>query len=183
LKDALLARVVATAAWITAALAILGLLSPTVAALDSLAINIGNVRLSVLLGIKVALVVAILLWAALALARLIRVRIQYVAGLSPSVQVLAGNLIKIALVSVALLIGLNIVGIDLTALTVFSGGRRRGCRLRPAERIEFHQRHHSAALAIDKAGRRDRGRQHVRARSPILVYVMSRCAVVTGKNT
>ncbi len=36
-------------------------------------------------------------------------------------QVLAGNLIKIALVSVALLIGLNIVGIDLTALTVFSG--------------------------------------------------------------
>ena len=106
---------------VTAALAILGLLSPTVAALDSLAITIGNVRLSVLLGIKAALVVAILLWAALGLARLIRVRIQHVAGLSPSVQVLAGNLIKIELVSVALLIGINIVGIDLTALTVFSG--------------------------------------------------------------
>jgi small-conductance mechanosensitive channel len=37
------------------------------------------------------------------------------------VQVLTGNLIKIALVCVALVIGLNTVGIDLTAFTVFSG--------------------------------------------------------------
>src|SRR5207248_695723 len=42
-------------------------------------------------------------------------------GLSPSVQALAGNLLKIVLVTLAFLIGLNTVGIDLTALTVFSG--------------------------------------------------------------
>src|SRR5207248_11579460 len=42
-------------------------------------------------------------------------------GLSPSVQALAGNLLKIVLVTLALLIGLNTVGIDLTAFAVFSG--------------------------------------------------------------
>jgi small-conductance mechanosensitive channel len=121
LRDALLARLVATAAFVVAALAILGLLAPTAAALDSIAINLGKVRLSLLLAIKAAAVVAILLWAALGLARLIHARLQHFAGLSPSIQVLTGNLIRIALVSVALLIGLDIVGIDLTAFTVFSG--------------------------------------------------------------
>jgi small-conductance mechanosensitive channel len=63
----------------------------------------------------------VLLWAALALANLIGIRIQHLAGVSPSVQSLARNLTKIALVFLALLIGLNAVGIDLTAFTVFSG--------------------------------------------------------------
>ena len=56
-----------------------------------------------------------------ALARLIGARIDRFAGLSLSVQTLAHNLIKIALVFLALLIGLNTVGIDLTAFAVFSG--------------------------------------------------------------
>src|SRR5581483_3984528 len=69
----------------------------------------------------VALIVVILLWLATALARLTSNRIQRVAGLSPSVQLLFANLVRIALVCVAVVIGLNLVGIDLTALTVFSG--------------------------------------------------------------
>ncbi len=121
MRDAFLARVVAAVAWIVAALDVLGLLGPTAAALNSLAITVGALRLSVLLVIKAGLMIAILLWAALALARLISVRIQRATAFSPSIQVLTGNLIKIALVCVALLIGLNTVGIDLTAFTVFSG--------------------------------------------------------------
>jgi small-conductance mechanosensitive channel len=121
MRDAFLARVVATVAWIVAALDILGLLAPTAAALNGLAITVGTLRLSVLLVIKAGLMMAILLWAALTLARLISARIQRVTAFSPSIQVLTGNLIKIALVCAALLIGLNTVGIDLTAFTVFSG--------------------------------------------------------------
>ena len=67
------------------------------------------------------MIIAILLWVALAVARLISMRLQHLAGLSPSLQALAGNLLKIVLVTLALLIGLNTVGIDLTALAVFSG--------------------------------------------------------------
>jgi small-conductance mechanosensitive channel len=120
-RDALLARVVAAVAWIVAALDITGLLGPTTAALDGAALTIGTLRLSLLLVVKAVLVIAILMWAALGLARLASIRIRLLAGLSPSVQTLAANLIKIVLVSLALLIGLNTVGIDLTAFAVFSG--------------------------------------------------------------
>jgi small-conductance mechanosensitive channel len=97
------------------------LLQPAESALDALAISVGTLRLSLLLIAKAAIIVVVLLWLAAALARLTSARIQRVAGLSPSVQLLIGNLIRIVLVCVAVAIGLNIVGIDLTALTVFSG--------------------------------------------------------------
>src|SRR5207253_7199047 len=121
LRDVLLARAVATVAWIIFALDILGLLEPTQAALDNLAITIGTLRLSVLLVLKAVIIVAILLWIAHGLARIIGTRLQRVNALSPSVQVLTANLIRIALISVALLIALNAVRIDLTAFAVFSG--------------------------------------------------------------
>ncbi len=120
-RDALLARLVTVAAWIVAALDISGLLAPTTAALDSVALTIGTLRLSLLLVVKAALIIVILMWGALALAQLAGARIRRLAGLSPSVQTLAANLIKIVLVSLALVIGLNTVGIDLTAFAVFSG--------------------------------------------------------------
>jgi small-conductance mechanosensitive channel len=121
LRDPLLARAVAAIAWIVAALDIMGLLPATVAALDNLAIKVGTLRFSALLVIEAVFIVAILLWAALGLARVIDTRLQHSAALSPSVRALTGNLVRIALISVALLIGLNAVGIDLTAFAVFSG--------------------------------------------------------------
>ena len=121
LRDPLLARAVAAVAWIVAALDILGLLPATAAALDNLALTIGTLRISVLLVIKAVLVVAILLWIALSLSRMIDTRLQHLAALNPSVRVLTSNLTRIALISVALLIGLNAVGINLTAFAVFSG--------------------------------------------------------------
>jgi len=121
LRDPLLARAVAAIAWIVAALDIMGLLPATAEALDNLAIRVGTLRLSALLVIEAALIVAILLWAALDLARVIDTSLQHSAALSPSVRVLTGNLVRIALILVAVLIGLNAVGIDLTAFAVFSG--------------------------------------------------------------
>jgi small-conductance mechanosensitive channel len=121
LRDPLLARAVAAVAWVVAALDIMGLLPATTTALDDLALRVGALRISALLVIKAVLVVAILLWIALGLARVIDTRLQHSAALSPSVRVLTGNLVRIALISVALLIGLNAVGIDLTAFAVFSG--------------------------------------------------------------
>src|SRR5579885_364837 len=121
LRDKLGARVIATVALAIFALDLFGLLQPTEAALDAIGITIGTLRLSLLLIAKAALIVVILLWLATALARLTSNRIQRVAGLSPSVQLLFANLVRIALVCVAVVIGLNLVGIDLTALTVFSG--------------------------------------------------------------
>lgn len=121
LRDALMGRIVATVAWAIFALDLLGLLQPTETALDALALTIGTLRLSVLLVAKAAIVVAILLWGASVLTRVLNARLRRVAGLSPSIQALTANLIRIVLIVVAVVIGLNTVGIDLTALTVFSG--------------------------------------------------------------
>lgn len=121
LRDALVARLIATVACLVVALDLLGLLAPTENALDGMAVTIGALRLSLFLVAKAAIVVALLLWAATALSRVIAHRLQYVAGLSRSIQLLIANLIKIALVTLALVIGLSVVGIDLTAFTVFSG--------------------------------------------------------------
>jgi small-conductance mechanosensitive channel len=121
LRDALFARFVALVALVIAALDIFGILGTTTAALDSVALMLGTTRISLLLVFKAVLIIAILLWVALAVARLISMRLQRLAGLSPSVQALAGNLLKIVLITLAFLIGLNTVGIDLTALAVFSG--------------------------------------------------------------
>jgi len=120
-SDLLLARTIATIAWFLIALDLLGLLGPAAAALDSAAITFGTARLSLLVGLKAAVIIGALLWAALTLHRVIGRRMQHLSGISPSVQVLSGNLLKTGLVTVALLIGLNVVGIDLTAFAVLSG--------------------------------------------------------------
>ena len=121
LRDEALARMVATGAWIVAALDITGLLEPGHQ-------HARQHRPEHRHGAAVAAARAqggaadrALMWAALALARLIGGRMEHLAGVSPSVQALTRNLVTIALMSLALLIGLSTVGIDLTALTVFSG--------------------------------------------------------------
>jgi small-conductance mechanosensitive channel len=121
LHHALIARLIVTVAWVVFTLDLLGALGAAESALDTMAVTIGALRLSMLLVLKALIVVALLLWLATALSRLIIGRLQHVAGLSLSVQLLIGNLIRIALISIALVVGLSTVGIDLTAFTVFSG--------------------------------------------------------------
>jgi small-conductance mechanosensitive channel len=120
-RDRLAARVIATIIWAVAALDILGLLPVASAALDSLAITVGTVRLSALGAIKGVLLLAALLWGATAASRAVQVRVSKIDRLTPSVQVLIGNVSKIALVTVAIVVALNAVGIDLTGFAVFSG--------------------------------------------------------------
>jgi small-conductance mechanosensitive channel len=120
-RDPFVARLVATITWIIAALDILGLLDVAATALDTLALTLGTVRISLLTVVKGALLLAVLLWAATAAAHVVRVRISRVGTLTPSVQVLIGNLLKITLVTIAVIVALNSVGIDLTAFAVFSG--------------------------------------------------------------
>jgi small-conductance mechanosensitive channel len=120
-SDRLAARVVAAIIWLVAALDILGLLPVVSAALDSLAVSIGAVRLSALGVVKGVLLLSVLLWAATAVSRAVQVRVAKIDRLTPSVQVLIGNVSKIALVTLAILIALNAIGIDLTGFAVFSG--------------------------------------------------------------
>ena len=116
-----LARTIAIAAWIVAALNIAGLLGPVVGLLDAMAIPLGSFRLSVLLLLKGAVTLALLIWLANTLSRIAEQRLRRFMPLSPAMQVLTGKLVRMSLLTLAVVIALGSIGIDLTAFAVFSG--------------------------------------------------------------
>jgi small-conductance mechanosensitive channel len=114
-------RLVAVTAWTITALSILGLLDDTVAALDARAIYIGGIRVSALLILKTGVLLAVAVWAATATSNFLDRRVQHVSGLTPSIQVLLGKLIRIGVMTAAIIIVLSAAGIDLSVLAVFTG--------------------------------------------------------------
>ncbi|HEY7997505.1 MAG TPA: mechanosensitive ion channel domain-containing protein [Pseudolabrys sp.] len=114
-------RLVAFSAWTIAALSILGLLAPTMAALDSFAIVIGGLRVTPLLVLKTSVLLMLTLWVANAASDFLDRRVRSTADLTPSIQVLIGKLIRLLLITFAIIIVLSTVGIDFSALAFFSG--------------------------------------------------------------
>jgi small-conductance mechanosensitive channel len=121
IRNLLVARTVAMLIWIYVALNALGLDEPLARALDRAAITMGGLRLSLFLVIKAVVLVVSLIWLAVFIGNLIANWVQRSTELSPSFKVLIAKLIKLALILLAGAIALSATGIDLTALTVFSG--------------------------------------------------------------
>ena len=121
IRNPFINRLVSVTAWTIAALSILGLLDDTVTALDARAIVIGGLRVTPLLILKTAVLLAVALWAATATSNFLDHRVQHVSGLTPSIQVLLAKLIRIGVMTVAIVIVLSAVGIDLSVLAVFTG--------------------------------------------------------------
>jgi small-conductance mechanosensitive channel len=121
IRNPIWARAVAISAWTIAALNILRLLDPTVALLDSFAIQFGAVRISLLTVTKSVFALAVLLWIATVMSETLESRLRHSPNLTPSVQVLFGKLLKFSLITIAVLAAISTTGMDLTALAVFGG--------------------------------------------------------------
>jgi len=121
LKDSNWARLLSFAAWIIAALHILNLLIPVISLLDQLAIDLGGVRVSMLLLIKGVIVFAVLLKLASSGSSLLEKRILSFEELTPSVQVLLSKALKITLLAVAVIVALSSLGINLSAFAFIGG--------------------------------------------------------------
>lgn len=115
------ARIIATCAWAVAALNILGLLDNVIAQLRGMGFAVGEVRLTVMGVVEGVLTLVILLWLTSLAAHLIENRLKASPNLTPSIQVLSAKLLRMALLAFAFFTSLAIVGVDLTALAVFSG--------------------------------------------------------------
>jgi len=115
------AKWVAALAWLIVALNITGYLEPATKALDSIAFNLGDMRVSALIVLKSTILLTGLLWLATNTGNFLETRVKLLTDLTPSLQVLIGKFIKIFLVITAIAIAFNGVGIDLTVLAVFSG--------------------------------------------------------------
>jgi small-conductance mechanosensitive channel len=116
------------AAWVLAAVAFVavlawsvGGLSPVTQALDEVAVTIGTRRISLLDALQMALALALLYAAVRLVNRMIEHSIKRARGLDPAQQLLAQKLAGLAVVAAAFFIGLNLLGIDLTALAFFGG--------------------------------------------------------------
>jgi small-conductance mechanosensitive channel len=116
-----LARALAVLAFVVAALNIAGLLGTVTDLLDSMAVYVGSLRVSVLLLIKGAVTLAFFLWLASTFARVLETRLKRLSELTPAMQVLTLKLVRFALITIAVVVALGSVGIDLTAIAVFSG--------------------------------------------------------------
>ncbi|MGL4560353.1 MAG: mechanosensitive ion channel protein MscS, partial [Afipia sp.] len=92
IRNEFVVRAVSVAAWIVAALSIIGKLDDVTAALDSVSIPLGALRVTPLLVLKVAVSLGIALWLVNILGNFLEARISRSRDLTPSVQVL---LIKI----------------------------------------------------------------------------------------
>jgi small-conductance mechanosensitive channel len=118
---AALARLIAVVAWILAALNIVHLLGPTLTLLDQAAVVIAGLRISILTVFKGIVSLAVLLWAATLASNVLERRITRVPEITPRARVLLGKLTKSTLVTIAVVVSLTSIGIDLSSFAIFTG--------------------------------------------------------------
>ena len=121
IRNAFIVRLVSLSAWLVAALSILGQLEPTLEALDSVAIVLGGLRLTPLLLIKLGVLLALALWLTNVASNFAESRITRSSDLTPSIQVLLIKIIRFTLMIFAFAVVMSAVGINLSALAIFSG--------------------------------------------------------------
>jgi small-conductance mechanosensitive channel len=120
-RNRLVARFVTISIWLIAALYILGVMPVTISVLDAAAVSIGDLRVSLLVIVKSAIILVLLFWVAAIVSGFTERRVQKIEDMSPSMQVLTGKLVRVGLFTLAVIIGLESIGFNLTGLTVFSG--------------------------------------------------------------
>lgn len=89
--------------------------------LENIAFYWHTEKITLYMVLKGLLLLTILFWGTFFLSSAIESSIKGSRSLTPSVKILLSKIIKIALLSIAVLLGLNLVGLDLTVFTVFSG--------------------------------------------------------------
>jgi small-conductance mechanosensitive channel len=121
IRNEFMIRVVSISAWLVAALSIIGQLQSTVDMLDSAGIDLGGFKLTPLLLIKLGVLLAVALWIANLASNFLEGRIRQTHDLTPSIQVLLIKLVRLLLMIFAIALVMGAVGINLSALAVFSG--------------------------------------------------------------
>ncbi|MDT8408415.1 MAG: mechanosensitive ion channel [Wenzhouxiangellaceae bacterium] len=113
------AKLFALVAWVYVAAILLGVTDDIRAILDSALIPVVDISLWRIMTSLIG--VGILLWVALKLGNFLDTRIQTVEDLTPSLRVLFGKITRISLMVFAVLMGMQMLDLNLTALTVLSG--------------------------------------------------------------
>ena len=114
-------RTISTVIWSMVALHILDLLPVLIDTLESIAIPLGKAKLTVLQIITGVLTVGLAGVIALWISNALDAKLAGTSGVDPSARVVIGRIAQPLLMTLALMIALPMVGIDLTTLSVFGG--------------------------------------------------------------
>jgi small-conductance mechanosensitive channel len=116
-------RVIATIAWIAVALHITGLLPDVLDALDSVGFTLGKSkqRITPLLVLHALTALALTITLALWLSRITETRLMAAQTVEMSTRIVITKIVRASALFLAILVALPMVGIDITALSVFSG--------------------------------------------------------------
>jgi small-conductance mechanosensitive channel len=114
-------NIISTVIWILVALYLLDLLPAILQSLESVGFKLGNNKISLLSIINFFLFIALFFTLAIWLSNTIERRLRSSQNLNASLKVALTKLVKVVLITFAVLIALDTAGIDLTALTVFGG--------------------------------------------------------------
>ncbi|WP_374265697.1 mechanosensitive ion channel family protein [Zoogloea sp.] len=114
-------RIFATGAWVVVALQISGLLPTVIDGLEQIGFSIGKAKVNLWMVLQGALTVLVTVLVALWVAGVIESRLMRTDGLDANMKLVFARLSKALLIVLAVVVGLPLVGIDLTALSVFGG--------------------------------------------------------------
>ncbi|TVP57900.1 MAG: mechanosensitive ion channel protein MscS [Halomonadaceae bacterium] len=114
-------NMISTTIWLVVGLHLLGWLPGLLEAMEGMAIDFGAVRVSLLAVVKLLLLLGFMLLVAIWLSGIIDRRVSQLPYLSAGAAVGFSKVSKLVLITIALLLVLNLVGIDLTTLAVFGG--------------------------------------------------------------
>lgn len=100
-----------------------GFLDPVRAFLEreALTLTVGSFRASAYDVARVVVVLGFVYWIAAVIAGMLDERVRKVQGLKPGTRNLIAQIVRIAIYIIAGLVTLDVIGLDLTALTVFGG--------------------------------------------------------------
>jgi small-conductance mechanosensitive channel len=107
--------------WALVAARLLGWLDPVIEELDSIGLSKGEARITIWSVLKAFATVTVFVVVSVWIARWIDKRISSVQSLAPSTRIGIGKFAYAFLIAFGVLVGLQSAGVDLTALTVFSG--------------------------------------------------------------
>ena len=121
IRNPIMRQVVRYGAWTWITLRILGVWDEVVSVLDGIALDAGEMRISLWLVLRALVLIGLFFVAARFLSKTTGERIRRNEDISPSMQVLAVKLLQLLLYGGAFVIGLRMVGVDLTGLAFLSG--------------------------------------------------------------
>jgi small-conductance mechanosensitive channel len=114
-------RLIATIVWLGVVLHLFGLLPRLRQQLDTMSFHIGAQEISLLLILQLIAAVALTIVVALWLSRFFEARIMAQSAVDLSLRAALAKILRTVLLFLAVLIALPMVGIDITALSVFGG--------------------------------------------------------------